>query len=586
MQSQQPRARGGHRHHNPQGAGYAPVGPPVEDAGSTTTTTVRTLSAGLSAGWRLAIVLAVSVALASIAAATVGAVYGINTYRDQGRQDLRTDQIESTLVSTTTQLQAADAANAANIVSVNTTLCAKVVEVNNTLQEELMMINELLNITGNGTIGEVIQETIDDTIANAVTPSIDALNAEVADRIRTINGVNSDNVTNNLLMTGGDGISVAAGPGINQLTLSNTGVLSIVPAGVGLDVSSAIGDVVLENTGLVTQNWVPATGGNLDLLGTGMITITPDVNASTVTIDGSYLVMAINNLQMTDSSQGMQIVDLQNENAMQQAQIDAIETVVITVNGTEMDVEMLNATITDLANMVAMAKADIVVLQAQVAALTASNIPPGSMFPWASAAVAPLGYHLCDGTEYNTTDYPMLFAAVGNDFCGGGCAAGMFAVPDMRGKVPAGRATSGVFNTVVGTDVGTETHTLTVAEMPSHSHFIGVDGSHDHIWEVHKARTGPYTDNGAFTFPRFEQPDFNALAENSAGAWAPFFTADTSRMTMHTGGGPAGAGPPEGPGPEATNDGRHTHPVGLNGSGAAHANVQPSLVVQYIIKHD
>lgn len=97
-----------------------------------------------------------------------------------------------------------------------------------------------------------------------------------------------------------------------------------------------------------------------------------------------------------------------------------------------------------------------------------SGIPVGSVTTF-SGSTAPAGWLMCDGTAYSNTAYPDLQAIVGNTY--GGTAGSTFAVPDMRGRVPVGKAASGTFN-ALNNNGGAETHTLTTGQMPSHSHDI------------------------------------------------------------------------------------------------------------------
>ena len=78
---------------------------------------------------------------------------------------------------------------------------------------------------------------------------------------------------------------------------------------------------------------------------------------------------------------------------------------------------------------------------------------------------APGGYLLCDGSSYASSDYPILFDAIGYDFGGSGPN---FNVPDLRENFPLG-AGGGVS---VGDIGGAPTHTLTENQTPGHVHDI------------------------------------------------------------------------------------------------------------------
>jgi microcystin-dependent protein len=90
------------------------------------------------------------------------------------------------------------------------------------------------------------------------------------------------------------------------------------------------------------------------------------------------------------------------------------------------------------------------------------------------APVAPSGYLNCDGSAISRTVYSALFAAIGTTF-GVGDGATTFNLPDLRGRgvIGVGQGAS-LTNRVLGAIGGEETHVLTVAEMPSHSHTLAV----------------------------------------------------------------------------------------------------------------
>ena len=98
--------------------------------------------------------------------------------------------------------------------------------------------------------------------------------------------------------------------------------------------------------------------------------------------------------------------------------------------------------------------------------------PTGTVTAFAGSA-APTGYVLCDGSAVNRTTQAALFAVIGTTY-GVGDGSTTFNLPDLRGRVVAGMGGSLLSGTDAVADTGgASTHTLTENEMPSHSHGIG-----------------------------------------------------------------------------------------------------------------
>ena len=112
--------------------------------------------------------------------------------------------------------------------------------------------------------------------------------------------------------------------------------------------------------------------------------------------------------------------------------------------------------------------------------------PAGLVLPYAGSS-APTGYLLCDGSAQSRTTYATLFGVIGTTY-GTGDGSTTFNVPDLRGRVIAGQddmggssanrltgLTGGVDGDVLGGTGGGETHTLSTSELPPHDHNLPVD---------------------------------------------------------------------------------------------------------------
>lgn len=104
---------------------------------------------------------------------------------------------------------------------------------------------------------------------------------------------------------------------------------------------------------------------------------------------------------------------------------------------------------------------------------------PGQLAPL-TLATPPDGWLLCDGAAVSRTTYRDLFDAVGTAF-GSGDGTTTFNLPDLRGRTLIGLddmgTAAGAANRVRDAHAdsrggvgGAETHTLTVDELPSHTH--------------------------------------------------------------------------------------------------------------------
>lgn len=77
---------------------------------------------------------------------------------------------------------------------------------------------------------------------------------------------------------------------------------------------------------------------------------------------------------------------------------------------------------------------------------------------------APAGWMFCGGQLLPVSEYETLFQLIGTTY--GGDGQSTFALPDLRGRVPVHQGNG----FVLAETGGVETVTLTVAQIPAHSH--------------------------------------------------------------------------------------------------------------------
>ena len=119
----------------------------------------------------------------------------------------------------------------------------------------------------------------------------------------------------------------------------------------------------------------------------------------------------------------------------------------------------------------------------------------GSITMYAGAN-APDGWLICDGSAISRTDYADLFSIIGTTY-GTGDGSTTFNIPNLKGKVPVGLDSSDTSFDTIGETGGEKTHTLTINEMPSHNHGIGLNSGGS---SAGSGLSYAYTSNGYRTY--------------------------------------------------------------------------------------
>lgn len=89
---------------------------------------------------------------------------------------------------------------------------------------------------------------------------------------------------------------------------------------------------------------------------------------------------------------------------------------------------------------------------------------------------APVGWAFCNGQLLQISQYNALYSLLGTIYGGDGITT--FALPDLRGRVPAGTGQgTGLPLMTLAQKQGTVTNTLLVSQMPSHSHALNANAT-------------------------------------------------------------------------------------------------------------
>jgi microcystin-dependent protein len=108
-------------------------------------------------------------------------------------------------------------------------------------------------------------------------------------------------------------------------------------------------------------------------------------------------------------------------------------------------------------------------VQLQIEMLQNSSIPVGTISVYGLIS-PPVGWLNCNGSLVSRTQYVSLFSVIGTTY-GSGDGINTFGLPDLRGRTIIGIGTgNNLTPRNLGEKGGEENHILTLAEIPSHNH--------------------------------------------------------------------------------------------------------------------
>lgn len=183
-----------------------------------------------------------------------------------------------------------------------------------------------------------------------------------------------------------------------------------------------------------------------------------------------------------------------------------------------------------------------------------------------AGTTAPTGWLMCYGQAVSRSTYSALFSVIGTRF-GSGNGSTTFNLPDLRGRTIAGKddmggtsanrltgqTNGGVDGSTLGATGGNETQTLTISQMPSHNHggSTALGGNHSHTESYNRKQSG--TGGGEVEWA--ERPLLGR-------------PTNSNEQVDHTGGVAVS----------------HSHGISSQGGGNPHNNVQPTIILNYLIK--
>ena len=224
-----------------------------------------------------------------------------------------------------------------------------------------------------------------------------------------------------------------------------------------------------------------------------------------------------------------------------------------------------------------------------------SSVPAGSIIDFAGTT-APAGWLMCYGQSVSRATYAALFAAIGTTY--GSADGSSFKLPDLRGVVVAGKdnmggtATGWLTNRPGGIDGNTlgalggwETHILTTAQLSSHTHTQqgtfasgGHSVDHSHFFSGQTNTDGAHAHNLAGGWVGAKNNSGGSAGTTDIGSAVNSITS-TDGVHAHLFSGNTGG--------VSANHSHNTTIYGETaaaGSGSAHNNVQPTIILNKIIK--
>jgi len=197
-------------------------------------------------------------------------------------------------------------------------------------------------------------------------------------------------------------------------------------------------------------------------------------------------------------------------------------------------------------------------------------MPSGSVIIYGGTS-APTGWLLCDGSAISRSTYAALFSAIATAY-GVGDGSSTFNIPDIRGRVVAGKEASaslltsaigGLNGNALGNTGGVQGVTLTSAQsgVPAHNHSLTMN-SHTHTFTG-----GSHSHSFVYGLDNFHDISGSTPSGNFGSGQSKATSSEQVTGSNAT----------------VTTTGSIANNSTANAS-SAHSNTQPTIILNYIIK--
>ncbi len=233
-------------------------------------------------------------------------------------------------------------------------------------------------------------------------------------------------------------------------------------------------------------------------------------------------------------------------------------------------------------------------------------VPIGAVLEYGGDTPPSDNYVMADGGLLVRADYPILFERYGTKYNIGGEPATHFRVQNRSGRAGVGRDAAQTEFDTLGETGGAKTHTLTPTEMPSHTHTQDshnhTQNSHNHTQNSHNHTQDSHGHGSTGTVSADHNHSFGFTVSDTAFSWGTTFVGSGAGAGYILPGSTGTSG-------ISTNHSHGTTPVTATnqattatnqavtatnqavtatnqntGGGAAHNNLQPFIVQNYIIR--